>query len=141
MRHLCSSLLAAAWLVAGVAPASAQSAPAPVPATPDNAATFLGTWTIDANGSYGPVSLEATLKVAEGKVTGEVSSVTIGKTTMTDISKAGTSLVFVYVFDYQGMPVTAVVTLTPSDKKVDAYLDMAGGAAQFTGTATKKEKQ
>lgn len=140
MKHRCSTLLAATWLIAIATLASAQTSPPPAPATPENAAAFLGTWTIEASGSYGPLALEATLKTAEGKVTGEVTSATTGKLAMTEISKAGTSLSFVYVFDYNGMPITAVVTLTPGDKRTDAYVDMAGGAAQFTGTAVRKEK-
>jgi len=57
---------------------------------------------------------------------------------VTDVGKSGTSLGLAYVFDYQGMPINTVVTLTPNDKQVDAMLDFANGAAQFTGTATKK---
>jgi hypothetical protein len=141
MKHPLFTLLTLAGLIAGTASVSAQTGPKPVPATPENAAAFLGTWTIETTGSYGPANLEATVKAADGKVSGEVSSATTGKAPMTDISKSGGSLVFVYVFDYNGMPITAVVTLTPGDKKVDAYVDMADGAAQFTGTATKKDKE
>lgn len=142
MKKLCWALVMIGLIVgasraAGQTPPAGQAPPAPVPATPENVATFLGIWTIEATGSYGPVSLEATLKAAAGKVTGDVSSAQ-GKVTISDVTKAGSSLVFVYSFDYQGMPITAVVTLTPADKKVDAYIDMAGGAASFSGTATKK---
>jgi hypothetical protein len=139
MKDLCLTYLAVALLL-GSAPTHAQNAPAPVPATAENAAAFLGEWTVAATGSYGQTTLDVSLKVTDGKVVGEVASAATGKQPLADISKSGPSLVFVYSFDYQGMPIRAVVTLTPGDKKVDAYLDFADGAAQFTGTATKKEK-
>ena len=80
--------------------------------------------------------MTVTVKAAEGKVVGEVADPN-GKHTA-DVSKSGTSLVLSYVFDYQGNPIDAVITLTPNEKAVAANLDFAGGAAQFTGTATKK---
>jgi hypothetical protein len=63
---------------------------------------------------------------------------TNGKHPLGDMSKSASSLVVYYAFDYQGMPIDAVITLTPNDKTVDAVLDFANGAAQFVGTATKK---
>lgn len=139
MKRPCSTLLLAVSLLFVAASASAQNgAPAPVPATAENAASFLGNWTVEANGSYGPVTLEVALKAADGKVSGEVSSTNTGKISITDVSKSGASLVFVFAFDYNGMAITAVVTLTPGDKKIDAYIDMASGAASFSGTATKR---
>lgn len=136
MRHgLFTGIIALTLL--GAVTVSAQTQPAVAPATPDNAAAFLGDWTVSANGSYGPVTMSVTLKAAEGKVVGEVADQN-GKHTVTDVSKSGTSLTLSYVFDYQGNPIDAVVTLTPNDKTIDAFLDFAGGAAQFTGTATKK---
>jgi hypothetical protein len=78
------------------------------------------------------------LKVTDGKVLGEISSVAVGKQAIADISRTGPSLMLRYVFDYQGNPVNAVITLTPGEKTINAHLDFADGAAQMTGTATKK---
>jgi hypothetical protein len=112
-----------------------QQAPAqPVPATPQNAASFVGEWNISAN----EASTVLTVKVEAGKLAGELNGAS--GTNRTALSIAGTSLVATYTFDYEGMSIDGVVTLTPNDreKRVDAVLDFADGAAQFTGTATKK---
>lgn len=138
MRRVYSAIVAIGVLMAAAVAVSAQNQPAPTPATPENVQSFLGDWTITASsGSYGDTTLAMTLKVTDGKVVGEVSD-TNGKHVLADVSKSGASLVASYFFDYQGMSIDAVVTLTPNDKKVDAYLDFANGAAQFVGTATKK---
>ena len=129
--------MAAGILMGAVLAAAGQGQPASVPATPDNAAVFLGDWTINANGSYGPIAMAVTVKTADGKVVAELTDQN-GKHAISDVTKSGTSLVLGYAFDYQGQAIDAVVTLTPNDKTVDALLDFAGGAAQFTGTATKK---
>jgi hypothetical protein len=134
-RVALTTVIAALTLM--VPAAAAQNQPVSTPATPENITSFLGEWTINASGSYGNATLQATLKVADGKVAGEVSD-TNGKHAMTDVWRSGTSIGFAYVFDYQGMPINTVVTLTPNDKQVDAMLDFANGAAQFVGTATKK---
>jgi hypothetical protein len=137
MNHIRTGVAVLAVLLSAFVATSAQTEPKAVPATPENAAAFLGEWTVTANGQYGPLSMGVTLKVAEGKVVGELTAQT-GKHTLADISKVGNALYFGYVFDYQGMPIDTGVTLTPKDKTVEAYIAMAGGAAEFTGTATKK---
>jgi hypothetical protein len=128
--------LAAVVLVSVVVAAGGRDQAASTPATPENTTAFHGEWAISANGSYGPISLTVIVKAAEGKVMGEVADP--NGTHTADVSKSGTSLVLSYVFDYQGNPIDAVITLTPNDKAVAVNLDFAGGAAQFTGTATKK---
>jgi hypothetical protein len=135
MRHV-SFAIAAAVLMSAVVAAGAPEQAASTPATPENAAAFLGEWAISANGSYGPIAMAVIVKAADGKVVGEVADPN-GKHTA-DASKSGTSLVLSYVFDYQGNPIDAVITLTPNEKAVAVNLDFAGGAAQFVGTATKK---
>jgi len=140
MRQLSMAIVTVMLLGAAVA-ARAQDAAKPVSATPQNIAAFLGEWTIStSNSSYGNANLTMTLKVADGKVVGDVSDAN-GTHVLGSVSKSGTSLVATYGFDYQGMPLDAVVTLTPNeknDKQIDAYVDFANGAAQFVGTATKK---
>ena len=135
MRHV-SFAIAAAVLMGAVVAAGGRDQAASTPATLENTAPFHGEWTISANGSYGPIAMTVIVKAAEGKVVGEVADPN-GKHTA-DVSKSGTSLVLSYVFDYQGNPIDAVITLTPNEKAVAANLDFAAGAAQFTGTATKK---
>ena len=132
------TMVAVALLLGGAVAARAQNQlTAAVPATPDNAGPFLGEWTIIATGSYGNATVTLTLKVVEGKLVGEAED-TNGKHPLGDMSRSASSLVVYYAFDYQGMPIDAVITLTPNDKAVDAVLDFANGAAQFVGTATKK---
>jgi hypothetical protein len=136
MTHIRTAVVAIAIVMSALVAPNAQQ-PTAVPATPDNAAPFMGDWTISATGQYGPLTMGVSLKVAEGKVVGELTDQT-GKHTLSDISKVGNALTFGYVFDYQGMPIDASVTLSPNEKTIDAYVSMAAGAAQFSGTATKK---
>src|SRR5262245_59311963 len=112
-----ASLLALTILTTGVAVAAAQTPPPEVPATPANVATFLGAWTVSATGSYGPTTMDVTLKNTDGKVTGQVTSQQ-GTQAISAISKSGASLVLRYAFDYNGMAINAIITLTPGEKQV-----------------------
>jgi hypothetical protein len=147
-----SSLLALALIPAGqttafaqaAAPAASSSAAqnpaAPVAATPDNAAAFLGDWTLSAEGANGPATFALTLKNDAGKVAGEISSEMQPKTPISDIWKGANDLILRYSFDYQGMAVPVAITLTPgTGDKVDAQFDFADGAYQMLGSATKKK--
>jgi hypothetical protein len=131
-----SSAIVAVILMGAVLTAGGRDQTSSTPATPENAAAFLGEWTVSATGSYGPITMTVTLKAAEGKVVGEIADPN-GKHEA-GVAKSGTSVVLSYVFDYQGNAIDAVVTLTPKDNTVAANLDFAGGAANFVGTATKK---
>jgi hypothetical protein len=114
--------------------------PAVAAATPESAAAFLGDWTLTTQGPNGPGTFAVSVKVDAGKVVGEISSDAQPRQSITDISTSGPGLVLRYVFDYQGMPVPVVVTLTPAKEKVDAQLDFADGAYVMAGTATKNAK-
>ena len=106
--------------------------------TPADAAPFLGDWTLTMNGQNGPGVFTLKVKTEADKVSGEISSDQMALSPISDIRKSDKSLVLSYSFDYQGMPVSAVVTLTPVDDKVSASIDFAGGAYVMDGTATKK---
>jgi hypothetical protein len=109
-------------------------------ATPDNAAAFMGDWTIDATGPNGPSTFSLTVKNADGKVVGEISAEMMPRQVINEISKSDTALRLYFNFDYQGTPVPVVVTLTPADGKIGAVLDFAGGAYVMNGAATRSEK-
>jgi hypothetical protein len=144
-----SSFLALALIPAGqmtafaqaaapaASPAAAQNPAAPVAATPENAAAFIGDWTLSAEGANGPATFALAVKNDGGKVAGEISSEMQAKTPITDVWKGANSLILKYNFDYQGMAVPVVITLTPSGDKVDAQFDFADGAYQMAGTAKK----
>jgi hypothetical protein len=119
---------------------AADKPPVVAAATPESAATFLGDWTLTAEGPNGPGTFALSVKTDAGKVMAEISSEVQSRQPITDLSTSGASLVLRYSFDYQGNPVSVVVTLTPDKDKVGAQLDFADGAYIMTGSATKKEK-
>jgi hypothetical protein len=109
--------------------------------TPQQAAPFIGDWTLALQGPNGPGTFNVSLKVEKEKVVGEVSSDQLPKLPVTSLSLADKSLVLGYSFTWEGNPVEAVITLTPgTEGKTAAQIDFAGGAYVMTGTATKKEK-
>ena len=111
------------------------------PVTPQQAAPFIGDWTLALQGPNGPGPFAVSWKVEKEKVVGEVSSDQLPKQPVTSISMADKSLVIGYSFNWEGNAVEAVITLTPgAEGKTAAQIDFAGGAYVMTGTATKKEK-
>lgn len=119
--------------------AAAPAAATPTAATPESVASYLGDWTLTAEGANGPAVFALSVKVDAGKVVAEISSDMVPHQPITDISTSDTSLVLKYGFDYQGMAVPVVVTLKPAADKVGVQLDFADGAYQMTGTATQKK--
>ncbi len=124
------------------APQAAPAAPAdlktPAPATPENAAAFLGIWTLSLEGANGAAALDVTLKNEAGKIAGELSSEIQANQKFSEIIRQGTGLVMRYTFDYQGNAVDAEVSLTPAGDKMNAKASFAGGAFVMDGTAAKK---
>jgi hypothetical protein len=135
-------LLSVAMAVAAQSPAPAAPAPAEVPEvalTAADAATVLGDWTIDASGAQGSATMLLRLKVVDAQVLAEISSDAMGKSTIDRLTKWGESIVLRYSFDYNGSPVSTVVTLTPDGEKLQASFDFADGAYVMPGTATRKD--
>jgi len=149
-RRLTTSTALALTLLAPSAALFAQTPPAqaaapaaaaaPAEATPQTAAPFLGDWTIAAQGPNGPATFELAIKTDAGKVAAEIASDQQAKQAISTILKTATGLVLKYGFDYQGMAIPAVVTLTPTGDKVGVQIDFADGAYVLEGTATKRAK-
>jgi len=121
--------------------AAAQGAPTapPAAATPENAAPFLGDWTLSGQGQNGPATFALTIKNDSGKVLAEISSDMMPRQAVSDITRFGPALVLRYDFDYQGMPIPVVLTLTPGNGAIAMSMSFADGAYQMDGSAAKKE--
>src|SRR5689334_21367667 len=105
-----SALLVAAFSTT-VLNGLAQAAP-PAP-TAAQAAPFVGDWvTTVAMGGNQSTSL-VSIKVAGDKVTATVTPEGAAPITNTQTAMAGTSLVLRYSVDFQGQPISTVLTLTP----------------------------
>jgi hypothetical protein len=137
-----SCLVALAVMSFGKATLAAQTpaapAAAPAAATPQSAAAFLGDWTLAAQGPNGATNFDLSIKADAGKLVAEIASDVQAKQAISTITKTDTGLVLRYGFDYQGMAIPAVVTLTPAADKVGVQIDFADGAYVLEGTATKK---
>ena len=121
------------------ATAAAGLSQTPAAATPENAASFIGDWTLSAQGDQGPAQFGLSIKVEDGKVVGSVSMGQGGSQPIADVSLNGKTMVLKYNFDYQGMPIDAAISLTPGGDKVGLQIDFAGGAYSMSGTAEKKK--
>jgi hypothetical protein len=141
-------LLAACALIGALAltPVVTVEAQAPAPpasaadgkATPQNAAAFLGDWTLNGEGPMGAATVSLSLKV-EKDVLKAVVAITAPEE-VTDLERVGSTLVLRYNFDYEGNPIPVVLTLTPAADKVNFVMDFAGGAAQIAGVGAKTTK-
>ena len=135
---LAAGLLASsAW--AGTPAAVVAQAGQTVPATPAEAAPFLGDWTLTLKGPDRDAVFNLTVKTENDKVVGEIASAETQKEFVPEAFMAEKTLKMRYSFNYQGNPIDAVIALTPgTDGAVAAQIDFAGGAYVMTGTATKK---
>jgi hypothetical protein len=121
-------------------PAAPADLKAPTPATPENAAAFLGAWNLALEGPNGAAAMTLSLKNDAGKITGELASEMMETQKFAEIIRSGTGLIMRYSFDYQGMAIDAEAKLTPAGDKTTATVSFAGGAFIMDGTATKQAK-
>jgi hypothetical protein len=120
-------------------PAVPSTPSAVVPATPENAAAFLGEWILSSIGPNGAEIDALSIKADAGKIAATLTSDVQGVHVITDGQKSGASLLLAYDFNYQGMPVPVVLTLTlGADNKITVQFDFARGAMQMPGSATRK---
>lgn len=124
-----------------VAFAQAPPAAASAAVTPADAAPFLGDWAVAGESPMGPFVINVSVKTEEAKVIGEVSSDIQALTRVTDVAKDRDQLVLRYSFDYEGNSIPAILTLRPTEGKLNALFDFADGAFQMEGVGTKKAAQ
>ena len=108
------------------------------PASPGDAAAFIGSWALSLEGPMGPLDLDLTL-TAEGEgVVGEIGGGQLPMSKVTDISKVMDNLVLNFELDAQGMVVPATVTLTPDGAGLTVNFSIADGQFMMDGTGTKE---
>lgn len=117
-----------------------QAAATPGSVTAADAAPFVGEWTLALQGPNGPGTFDLSIRVEKDKPVADISNDAVPKQSITTFSMVDKSLSLGYSFTWEGNPVDALVTLTPSSEgPFKAQIDFAGGAYLMTGTATKKE--
>ena len=115
---------------------------APIPAfaqvSPADAAPYLGSWKLKFEGPMGPI--EILLKVADtgGKVTGEMASGEVGKSTASEITKNDKGLTLSFTLDIMGMELPGAITLAPEGAKAKAKFDIMNGAFTIDGEGLKE---
>ena len=107
------------------------------PATPAQAATFLGDWTLNVTSQMGPQTFALWVTADGGTVGATIASDTQAKMKITDVSASGQNLVLKYTFDYQGTAVKSVVTLTPHAPDLAVLMSFQDGQFEMTGTGTR----
>ena len=77
---------------------------------PEDAAKFMGAWTLGMETPQGAMAMNLTLKDDAGKVVGSITSDMAPEAqAITDVSKAGEALVLKYMLDFQGTPIPAKI--------------------------------
>jgi len=121
-----------------LAPAvGAQTPAAPVKATPQNAAAFVGDWALNGEGPSGPIAMTLSLK-PEGQTLTVAFGLRDVAQTVGDATVAGGALSVNLSLDTQAGQLPAVLTLTPSEGKTVFLLD--AGMGQVSGVAVKTPK-
>jgi hypothetical protein len=139
---LLAGLLAcsAAGVPAVAATRGTQATTASIPATPADAAPFLGDWTLSLKGPDRDAAFDLTVKTEGEKVVGEIAAPEQQKEFIPEAFMAEKTLKMRYSFNYQGNAIEAIVSLTPgADGAIAAQIDFAGGAYLMSGTAAKKQ--
>ena len=104
------------------------------------AQAFLGTWVIAMETEFGPMTINMTIEDRGGKVSASVGSPEMGGTIdVTDITRAGPSLVLKYDIDAQGQFIDVSMSLEPSGADLSTRIEAMGG--QFTTTAVATRAQ
>ena len=105
-------------------------------ATPENAAAFLGDWTVTTGEG---LSIAINIKVEEGKLVANISGNPFPTGKASGLTKYEKGLAVFYSIDYNGNPVPVTISLEPDGEKTWAYIDFANGAYKMNGEAAKKK--
>jgi hypothetical protein len=112
---------------------------APVAATPEQAAPFVGDWVTTLDAPPGPMAFTIGVKIDAGKVVASVGNDMMGVSPVTDVSLSGKSLVLRYSVDMMGNTAPVAVFLTPDGAKLKTDFSFMDGQFELSGVASKAE--
>jgi hypothetical protein len=140
---VCLGVILVAAATAGLSAAhqtSGQTTQATSPiATPEDAKPFLGSWTTTFDSPQGPVTFDIEVNLDSGDPGATVKNALIGESTVTDVTKSGTSLILRYVVDVQGTQVSVDISLAPDGENLKANFSFLGGQFAASSVATRKK--
>ena len=102
--------------------------------TPEDAQDFMGTWAIDVNTPGGAITLDLTVTEADGKVAAEIGGGDNPTSTISEITKNGSSLVMKYEADLGGAATPVTLTADADGDTLSLNFDVAGQVLPATGT-------
>jgi hypothetical protein len=128
----------------GLAMAGALAAPMQASAQSEldtaQAQAFLGSWVINMNTDFGPMTISMSITDQAGKVAANVGSPEMGGTVaVTDITRAGERLVLRYDIDAQGQFIDVSMSLQPDGENLATTIEAAGGQFMTTAVATRAQ--
>src|SRR6266851_5439820 len=118
--------------VQGIGQTSGQSP------TPTQIAPFLGDWVVTAAMQAMEATFVVSVKTDGGKVTATVASGMQPAVKVPALSMSGDGLVLKYALDYQGMPISTVMTLTPQGTALRVTMAMMDGQYEMFGSASRQ---
>ena len=133
----------AALTIAGsssIAQAVARTVPdQPTIATAEDTKPFLGRWTTTFDSPQGAVTFDIEVHMDTGDPGATVSNSLIGDAEVTDVTKAGASLVLRYVAEVQGTVVPVSISLVPDGETLKADFSFMDGQYAASSVATRKK--
>jgi hypothetical protein len=113
--------------------------PTPTVATVEDAKPFLGNWTTTFDSPQGPATFDIDINVDSGDPGATVKNALIGESTVTDVTKAGNSLILRYEVNVQGTQVSVDISLVPDGENLKANFSFMGGQFAASSLATRKK--
>jgi hypothetical protein len=111
----------------------------PAIATADDAKPFLGKWTTTFDSPQGAVTFDIEVHLDTGDPGATVSNSLIGDADVTDVTKAGESLVLRYIAEVQGTQVPVSISLQPAGETLKAEFSFMDGQYAASSVATRKK--
>ncbi len=112
-------------------------APSTSTVTREQAAPFLGEWTIRTSSPFGPATYLLSLTSAGDAIRGTVKTANQPDVVVTNIRSAQKSLVLTYRSEFAGTPIPTVLILTPAGSDLRVDFSMMDGQFEMSGTGTK----
>lgn len=133
------SILAAAGSSFAQQASAAAATAAPAVATVEDTKPFLGLWTTTFDSPQGAITFDIEIHLDTGEPGATVSNSLIGEAAVTDVTKAGDSLVLRYVADVQGNQVPVSISLLRDGETLKANFSFLDGQYATSSVATRKK--